>query len=404
MSYQGHSTKADQPQFKRYLSGQNTHFDEYVRAAKEYPQKTGLEQYMYFKPFDDLPGNTSFYDLMFDVLNLLKAMEIPPMGTVLEVGCGSGWITEILMSLGFAVDAIEPSDEFIRVAQQRLQSHIAHHHIPQAPRVTFHNTTLEETDLPDNSVDAIIFYAALHHIIDEEKGIAQCMRLLRPGGVVGISELAWIPGDKQLESAIETEMAQYHTLENPFTPEYLDQLLKSHNFSEITRYYQVNGLFDESMGSYPLKSVAVGRPETHNIVIARKGISGYPTTQTPDRKAHAQIRVENWAFDREQRQLSVRIYLFNDGEVAWLHRHASNKGWVSIALYRGELGQENYVEAQGRWQLSKPVLPNESLIVGCLFRLPFDAPVEGHWYVDLVNEGFYFFSLEGTKPEYIDLE
>ena len=74
---------------------------------------------MYFKPFDDQPTNASYYYHMFDILSLLQAMQIPYRGKILEVGSGPGWLTEILMSLGFEVDAIEPSEDFIRVAQER---------------------------------------------------------------------------------------------------------------------------------------------------------------------------------------------------------------------------------------------------------------------------------------------
>ena len=36
------------------------------------------------------------------------------VGRVLEVGSGPGWVTEMLMGLGFEVDAVEPSASMIR--------------------------------------------------------------------------------------------------------------------------------------------------------------------------------------------------------------------------------------------------------------------------------------------------
>jgi SAM-dependent methyltransferase len=383
--------------FERYLSKQIARFDDYIQAAKDYPKKIGIVSYMFFKPFDDQPGNASYYYHMFDILSLLQAMQIPYQGRILEVGSGPGWITEILISLGFEVDAIEPSEDFIEVAQQRLQKHIEHHHIAHPPRVIFHNTTLEECDLPDESFDAILFYAALHHIIDEDKGIAQCLRLLRPGGKVGISESAWIPGDKQLESAIEEEMAKYHTLENPFTATYLDQILVKHGFSEVNRFYQVNGLFDASMGDAPLRSVATCRPETHNIVIARKQSSQHPTTAQALVKAHAQITILNADFNFSTRQLSVRLKLVNDGEVTWLHEQYS-RGWVNVACYRGNLAGADFVEAGSRTRLPSTIMPKEEITLNCVFPLPELDDLSGTWNIDLVNEGFYFFGISGTEP------
>lgn len=382
-------------EFKRYLSKQTTRFEEYIRAAKEYPTKIGQTNYMFFKPFDSTPGNPSYYYLMFDFLSLLKAMQIPFHGAILEVGSGPGWITEILMSLGFEVDAIEPSEDFIQIAQERLRRHIEHHQIKHPSRVTFHATTLEECDLPDESFDAILFYAAMHHIVDEDKGVAQCMRLLKPGGIVGISEAAWKPGDKELEAAIELEMATYHTLENPFTTAYLDHLFMKHGFSEVKRFYQVNGLFEASMGELPIRKVAETRPETHNIIIARRKFSDHPTTANASPKAHAQITLLKSEFNADTHRISVTIKLINDGEVTWLRENYS-RGTVHVALYKGKVTGENFIEADERIILPKTILPKEEITMSCVF--PISTPESGEWLIDLVNEGFYFFSLEGTKP------
>src|SRR5437588_498629 len=82
----------------------------------------------------------------------------------------------------------EPCEDMIRLANERVHSFFEHHRIKDRPQVAFHCCTLEECALPDSSFDAVFFHAALHHVIDEEQGLAQCFRVLKPGGVLGVSE------------------------------------------------------------------------------------------------------------------------------------------------------------------------------------------------------------------------
>lgn len=248
------------PKYKRYMSDHVRSYDMYIKAAKGYFNKTGEDgrKYGYIKPYDPTPSNSVYYINMYNILNLLKTMEIKPFGRVLEVGCGPGWVTEIFVALGFTVDAIEPCEDFIDIARERVRSFVKHLHLDNPPEITFHSTTLEECDLFEDTYDAIIFYDSLHHVVDEEKGLDQCCRLLKPGGCLGIHEGAWIPGNHEIERAIEDEMKRYSTLENPFTAEYLDYLLKKKGFIQVDRYYQVNGLFPISMGDLSIRQAARG--------------------------------------------------------------------------------------------------------------------------------------------------
>lgn len=55
---------------------------------------------------------------------------------------------------------------------------------------------LEDLAQEDGASDGILCRASLHHVVDEEAGLAQCFRLLTPGGVLGSSEGAWMPGHR----------------------------------------------------------------------------------------------------------------------------------------------------------------------------------------------------------------
>jgi hypothetical protein len=87
-----------------------THISAEQVKAGQWEQKTVLcLDWLYFKPCDFAPGNPNYYHEVYQVLDLLEEMDVPPRGRILEVGSSSGWVTEILLGLGLEVDAIEPS-------------------------------------------------------------------------------------------------------------------------------------------------------------------------------------------------------------------------------------------------------------------------------------------------------
>src|SRR5450755_4025821 len=61
----------------------------------------------------------------------------------------ASWLTEILVGLGYEVYALEPSEEMIVAAQQRIAGFIHHHRDRNPPPVHHLCEALEECSLPD---------------------------------------------------------------------------------------------------------------------------------------------------------------------------------------------------------------------------------------------------------------
>ena len=385
---------------KRYLSGRHRS-PAFLAAAKNYVKTLPINgaAWLWRKPYDHSPRNPAFFYEMYPVLGLLQAMEILPSGRVLEVGSGPGWVTEILVGLGFDVDAIEPCQDMIDIAQQRVAGFVSLRRFLNPPMVQFHCTTLEECDLADDSFDAILLHAVLHHIIDEEKALANSYRLLRPGGVIGINDGAWLPGFSQtLEEQLEEEMLRYGTLESPLTIEYLDYLLRQYGFIDTIRYHGVYRLVPEDRGEEKLSNIADAPAGTRHILTARKPSGDADTshdTRHLDAKTLADIAVTASIIDASSQKLTVSARLTNTGETRWLSL-GRRSGYVTIALRQGEPGKAGFVEAFERCRLPKDLGPGESIHMELTFMLPansWPAP----WYLDLVNEGFFWFSERGTQ-------
>ena len=94
-----------------------------------------------------------------------------PQAAVLEVGCGTGQLTERLAYSGFRLTAIDIGPPMIAAARRRLAG----------AEVSFRVTSFEDVDAVDASFDLVISSAAFHWI-DPDVAFSKSARLLRPGG------------------------------------------------------------------------------------------------------------------------------------------------------------------------------------------------------------------------------
>jgi ubiquinone/menaquinone biosynthesis C-methylase UbiE len=100
---------------------------------------------------------------------------------VLEYGCGEGWTTLDLARRAAHVSAFDISPQAIDNAQLSVAK------AGLAPRCTLKVLAAEQLDFPDESFDAAIGFAILHHL-DMDKALAELHRVLRPGGIAYFAE------------------------------------------------------------------------------------------------------------------------------------------------------------------------------------------------------------------------
>ena len=94
-----------------------------------------------------------------------------PGASVLEIGCGTGQLTELLARSGFRLTAIDIGPSMIAAARRRVAN----------ADVSFQVTPFEDLAADDASFDLVISSAAFHWI-DPEVAFSKSARLLRPGG------------------------------------------------------------------------------------------------------------------------------------------------------------------------------------------------------------------------------
>jgi len=97
---------------------------------------------------------------------------------VLEVGCGTGQLTESLAGYGFRLTAIDIGPSMIAAARRRLDG----------PAVSFQVSSFEDFAAPDASFGLIISGTAFHWV-DPDVRFRKPARLLRPGGWLALLEI-----------------------------------------------------------------------------------------------------------------------------------------------------------------------------------------------------------------------
>lgn len=83
--------------------------------------------------------------------------------SVLDVGCGTGFLSQLYPN--FDVTGIDISDEMLKRNPYRCLKAAA-----------------EAIPFPDSSFDFVVCRSLLHHLEDPRKGLAEMVRVLKPGG------------------------------------------------------------------------------------------------------------------------------------------------------------------------------------------------------------------------------
>ena len=111
---------------------------------------------------------------------LIRGLHLPPNARVLDVACGIG-TTARLLARDFSLNVVGLDASAVNVtkAEGLLRGETATFVTADAARVPF----------PDDSFDAVVCECAVSTFADQPGVVAEFARVLRPGGVVGVTDM-----------------------------------------------------------------------------------------------------------------------------------------------------------------------------------------------------------------------
>lgn len=107
----------------------------------------------------------------------LLISHIKPEMKVLEIGCGTGYLTKKLAETGANIYAIDVSFDLLKIARSNTKSRHVKFFIANACKVCFGN----------NYFDSVVGSSVLHHL-DVDLAFPEFYRVLKPGGSIYFTE------------------------------------------------------------------------------------------------------------------------------------------------------------------------------------------------------------------------
>jgi SAM-dependent methyltransferase len=125
---------------------------------------------------------------------LLDAAEVAGKLSLLDVGCGPGYVSAAAAERGAIPVGLDFSREMIRIAEKMF------------PRLQFQEGDAQNLAFVDGTFDRVVANFALLHLADPERAFAEAGRVLKPGGKFGFTTWAHLdenPFVKLVDDAIQ---------------------------------------------------------------------------------------------------------------------------------------------------------------------------------------------------------
>jgi 2-polyprenyl-3-methyl-5-hydroxy-6-metoxy-1,4-benzoquinol methylase/glycosyltransferase involved in cell wall biosynthesis len=399
---------------------------DYKQAAIDYLGEISEERqhHLRSKPFYNLANKPAKYkgegmdaDMhrhFCDFANIAVVLALPPGSKILDVGCGSGWLSEYFARLGYDVKGIDISPALITMSRERVARvpYGVDHETPLSCSFAVHDIELAPLE---EKFDAVVCYDSLHHLEDERSVFRHLAAMLDVGGLLFILEGHKPAGGSETETELLAVMREFGTLESPFSADYLRELISANGFAVVGDYVSVNGLFEREMlmgdgGDGSDRTLPLGTLATdYHYLLCMKVTAGAPATSVPDSRQPGLLRAEFTlrntlpTYIQADDKLELRIAIRNAGDTLWLSGQTVRSGIVMPGIRITDAGGQIVAELHGHPMLPHGVPPGQSVDVD----IQLVAPAEPGSYtvkIDLVDQHICWFEERGSQPLVMSFE
>jgi 2-polyprenyl-3-methyl-5-hydroxy-6-metoxy-1,4-benzoquinol methylase/glycosyltransferase involved in cell wall biosynthesis len=392
---------------------------DYKQAAVEYPTRLDAERshYLRTKPFYNLANkpdkhhgdgmDEETHRHFCDFANIAATLSLPAGSRILDVGCGSGWLSEYFARLGYDVKGIDISPDLIEMSHERVR---------RVPYDVDHETTMRcsfavhdvESGPLLEKFDAIICYDSLHHFEDENAVMKNLSAMLHVGGVLFVLEGERPPVGSETEEELLGVMTHYGTLESPFDYAHLRRILDENGFVVIGDYASVNGLFERETivdDRLPLKDVALN----YHYLSCKKVAENARASSVADSRRPGLLRARIGVLESTRlalepgEQLELELEIENEGDTLWLAGRETRMGVVMPAVRIFDEQGSLVREFHGQPPLPRAVAPGESVKIRINHAVPHRV---GRYTmkIDLVDQHICWFEAVGSKALVVEFE
>ena len=337
---------------------------------------------------------------------MVQCLPCGPGSVVLDLGAGSCWISDWLQKLNFTTVSTDINFDMLTLGKQRL-----------ADGSYLCSADMAKLPFKDESIDAAICYAALHHVPNWPDALKEIHRVLKPGGVLVLQE----PGDGHSESEeSQSQMDQFGVLEQELPAGKLRKACSRAGFKKTYRFPVVcpGSARQRLFGPYKFFKIAprmfvhknrlyalmvirewfLNLFVRYHLVVAAKG-DIYADSRRPETLLARFREVAIPAEGKVGETLAASITLHNTGRTTWLAKtNDAAAGQVRLGVMlqdaHGVLIDQDYL----RIVLPRDVLPGELVTIEGEIPLPAEAG-EVQFKFDLVAEGICWFASHGTVAE-----
>lgn len=235
----------------------------------------------------------SSYEILCDAAEPLAGR------TVVDLACGSGRLTELL------VERVGSDGKVIGIDLSQSELNLAQHRLQGTGRVQFLRESACRLSLPNASVDAVLCHMAFMLFQPIEAAVAEIARILRPGGVLAVV-MPSLTSANELFTGIRARLATI--LEQDVAKEKRVPLgdAATGSIEGIKHMFSGNGGFQSELRMTDFEVILRDAPE--NLSVQLLPFFYYTHLLSAGGKASVQ---KEWLaiFDREQRDVNGTVAL-----------------------------------------------------------------------------------------------
>lgn len=253
----------------------------YVSAEFAKHGAEAMTRYLLSKPLAPVPpgGPGGGAQLVEDVeyllnfVNLIALLDLPGRARVLDVACGSGWVSHFLARMGYDAHGFDICPDMVELTKRRFREDpllgIAG---SEGLDDRFFVLDAEREELPAalrGAFDAVVMESCVHHFLDPVSALSNIAVGLKEDGIAVVIE-----GENR-QGPIRPEylavMREFDTLERPYTRSQMERMLPLAGLPAFRFLGRANGWFSPDDPRVPsLPAMVRGDAEARNLAVCAR--------------------------------------------------------------------------------------------------------------------------------------